>query len=361
MDIKMKWFYRLAFLLLLFVVLWIFFKLEPYWKPILQVFFTACLPFGVAAFIAYLLNPLVQLLHKNGLEKWLSVLIIYILFFTGVGYLLYKGVPVFVQQLRGLSASLPDLVKQYDEWALDIEKRTRSWPLGIHEQIDNMFAVINVGLKSIAERILNIIFWIIEKFFLLLLIPFIAFYMIKDMEDIKRFFWYWVPRRKREETRIVVESITDSLGNYLRGQFIVCCLIGAASAFFFWLIRLKFPLLLGFIVGATNVIPYFGPFIGAIPAVLIALTMSGKMAIFVAAIIFILQFLEGNILSPLIVGKSLRMHPLAIIFSILIGGEVAGVLGLILAVPIAAVIKTIVLESKIFFEKKGDKETEPAS
>ena len=357
MDIKVKWFYRLGFLLLLFVVLWVFFKLEPYWKPVLEIFFTASLPFIVAAFIAYLLHPLIQKLHKNGLEKWLSLLIIYILFFGGLGYLLYKGVPVFVQQLKGLSASIPEYVEQYDRWAYAIEERTKAWPLGIHEQIDNLFNALNTGLEHVVERILESLLWIVDKFFLILLIPFITFYMIKDMEEIKNFFWQWVPLKKREEARLVAVSISESLGNYLRGQFIVCCLIGAASAFLFSIIKLKFPLLLGFIVGITNVIPYFGPFIGAVPAVLVGLTMSGKMALFVVVIIFSLQFLEGNILSPLIVGKTLRMHPLAIIFSILIGGEVAGVLGLILAVPSAAVLKTIFLQSKILFEKREQEES----
>lgn len=112
---------------------------------------------------------------------------------------------------------------------------------------------------------------------------------------------------------------------------------------------MKYPLLLGFIIGVTNVIPYFGPIIGAIPAVIIAATLSGKMVIISLVIIFILQFLEGNILSPFIVGKSLHMHPLFIMFSLLAGGEIGGILGLILAVPILSISKVAILHAKDHF------------
>lgn len=114
---------------------------------------------------------------------------------------------------------------------------------------------------------------------------------------------------------------------------------------------MKYALVLGVIIGITNVIPYFGPIIGAFPAVIIALTMSFKMAIIVVVIIFGLQFVEGNILSPLIVGKSLHIHPVFIILALLIGGEVAGVVGLILAVPVFAILKVTLTHVSAHFIK----------
>ncbi|MCU9613970.1 AI-2E family transporter [Caldibacillus lycopersici] len=352
MDIKVKWFYRLGFLLLLFVVIFIFLKLKPFWHPILHVVLTTLFPFVVAAFIAYLLRPLVEKLHRNGLQKWLSVLIIYILFFVGFGFAIYKGIPIFVHQLKDLSENVPGLMKQYDKWAIFVEEKTKNWPFGLQGQIDKGMHAVNNGIEHLVERILNIIFWVLDKFFLLLLIPFIAFYMLKDSNYLYQVFWKMIPGKWRSEMQLFILKVDESLGNYIRGQLIVCGTIGTVSACLFWLIKLKYPLLLGSIVGATNVIPYFGPIIGAIPAVIIAATISNKLVIYVVLIIFVLQFLESNVLSPFIVGKSLRMHPLLIMFSILIGGEICGITGLILAVPVVAIIKTGIIQGHQLFVKK---------
>ena len=116
---------------------------------------------------------------------------------------------------------------------------------------------------------------------------------------------------------------------------------------------MKYPLVLGTIIGITNVIPYFGPIIGAIPAMIIAATMSGKMVMTVVIIVLVLQFLEGNVLSPLIVGKSLHMHPLFIMLALLAGGELGGITGMILSIPILAVLKVIILHARVHFRKKA--------
>lgn len=352
MDIKVKWYYRLGFLLLLFVVLYVFIRLSPMWKPVIQIFLKVLLPFLIAGFIAYLLYPLVEKLHQNGLQRWLSVLLIYILFFGGVGFAIYKGIPVFIKQLKDLSENIPGFIHQYEMWGDFLERKTKTWPLGIHEQIDAGYQSIEAGLKRLIERILKFFIWLVDNFFLLILVPFIAFYILKDIDYLKKTFWSFVPKKWREQTKDFLFNVEQSLGNYIRGQLTVCALVGIISMVFFWLIKIDYPLLLGSIIGITNVIPYFGPIIGVVPAAIIASQISVKMTIFVVLFVFFLQFLEGNILSPYIVGKSLQMHPLLIIFSILIGGEIGGVLGLIMAVPFIAVIKTTILQALDQFKRR---------
>ncbi|WP_020153905.1 AI-2E family transporter [Caldibacillus debilis] len=344
MDIKMKWFYRLAFLLLLFIVLFVFFKLQPFWHPVLTTVLKALFPFAVAAFIAYLLYPLIRYLQKNGLPKALSVLIIYLLFFGGAGVAIYKGLPALLDQLKELSANAPYVMEQYENWVSVVERNTKTWPDGFKEEIDQGFAAVNETVERLAEKTLSFFFWIVDSFIILTLIPFIAFFMIKDMEVIQKAFWSVVPEKWKDPLRDFFAEVDRSLGGYIRGQLIVCTLIGGLSSLLFWWIKMKYPLILGLIVGVTNVIPYFGPIIGAVPAVVIAATVSFRMAVYVVLILFILQFLEGNIISPYVVGKSVDLHPLFIILSILIGEEAGGVLGLVLAVPIVAILKTALLE-----------------
>ncbi|WP_419881484.1 AI-2E family transporter [Peribacillus sp. B-H-3] len=352
MDIRLKWFYRLGFLLLLFIVLYIFMKLEPIWKPVVTVGFTVLLPLFIGAFISYLLHPVVEILHHRGMKRGWSIVIIYLIFFGGLGLALYKGIPAMTTQIRELSDSAPDVIRQY-RYLMDLlEKKTASWPFGFHERLEDSVKLLESRLNDLMSVVMGYLMRIFDFIVLLSLIPFIAFYILKDFALIKKMAWYLTPKKWRKQGMAFLRDVDVSLGGYIRGQILVCISIGAISALLFWLVGIKYPLLLGIIIGITNVIPYFGPIFGAVPAVLIAASMSVKMMIFVILIVLVLQFLEGNILSPLIVGKSLHMHPIFIMVALLIGGEISGVFGMILAVPILAVIKVFVLHARYHFMQR---------
>jgi predicted PurR-regulated permease PerM len=127
----------------------------------------------------------------------------------------------------------------------------------------------------------------------------------------------------------------------VRGQLTVCILIGFLAYLGYWLIGMPYPLLLAGIVAVLNIIPYLGPLLAAAPAIFIAATISWKMVLLVLLINFICQILEGNVIGPNIIGKSLHLHPLVIMFALLVGGELAGIVGLILVVPLLAVVRVI--------------------
>ncbi|MFE8703273.1 AI-2E family transporter [Cytobacillus sp. FJAT-54145] len=345
MDIRLKWYYRLGFLLLLFIVIFIFLKLQQLWLPVLRVSLIVLTPFIIAAFITYLLHPIVEKLHENNLPRWLAVLIIYLLFFGGIGLALYKGIPAFIEQLKDLTENAPDFTNQYRDWIHLVQQQTSTWPDGVQSRIEEGILEVERALDQLLERVIHVLMGILNGIILFAIIPFIAFYMLKDYEILKKAVWYLTPKKWRYEGKMFLRDIDQSLGNYIRGQLLVCVLIGTLASLLFWFFNMKYPLLLGFIVGITNIIPYFGPIIGVIPAVIIAATISVKMVLISIGIIFVLQFVEGNILSPLIVGKSLHMHPLIIMLALLAGGEIGGVLGLILAVPIVAIIKVTLLHA----------------
>ncbi|WP_409301850.1 AI-2E family transporter [Peribacillus sp. SCS-155] len=352
MEIRMKWFYRLGFLLLLFIVIYIFIKLKLLWLPVITIILTALLPFFLAAFISYLLYPVVEALHGQGLNRGLSIVIIYLLFFGGVGLAVYKGVPVAIGQVRDFSENAPYAAEQYRKWVMLVEDKTSSWPFGIHERLENGIITLEQRMDRLMTIVMDYVMRAVDFFLLFALIPFIAFYMLKDIESIKKMVWYLTPRRWRRQGIAFLNDVDASLGGYIRGQLLVCAAIGLASTAVFWFIGMDYPLLLGSIIGATNIIPYFGPLIGAVPAVLVAAAVSGKMVLTVVAVVLALQFLEGNVLSPLIVGKSLHMHPLFIMFALLLGGQADGIPGLMVAVPILAIIKVFILHARLHFMKK---------
>jgi predicted PurR-regulated permease PerM len=344
-----KWLYRLSIGLLCAVFLYILFLLKPVWHPILDILMLSLLPFLIGGFIAYLLHPLVEKIHEAGIHRGIAIMFIYILFFGGLGYALYKGTPIIIHQLRDLSENAPLFTSQYQKWLHYIQSETSTWPDGIQTQLDDRIDGIEGWLTGLVAGALAVLLKLMNSLLLIAIIPFVSFYLLKDITKVKKFFWELTPVRWRQSALRFSQDVDESLGGYIRGQLLVCLIIGGISAAVLWFLGMKYPLILGVIMGATNVIPYFGPIIGAVPAVIVASTISLNMILYVVILVLVLQFLEGNILSPMIVGKSLHMHPLFIMGALIIGGETGGVIGMIVAVPVLAVIKVAILHGRTHF------------
>ncbi|MDX8359472.1 AI-2E family transporter [Cytobacillus sp. IB215316] len=347
-DIRLVWIYRLLLFLLMFVLLYVFMKLAPIWKPTLKMIAIVITPFVIAAFITYLLHPIIEKIHHHGVPRSIAILLIYTLFFGGVGFGLYKGVPIIIEQLKDLSENVPIFIETYRDWIEEIRDQTSHWPNGFHDRIEEGLQSIEKESALLVTKLLNSMKRLLNYIILIAIIPFLVFYMLKDYPDINKAIWYITPKKFRTPGKEFLKGVDESLGNYIRGQLFVCFAIGIIATIGFWLIKMKYPLLLGSIIGVTNIIPYFGPIIGLIPTVIIAATISMKMVLFVSGLVLVLQFIEGNVLSPLIVGKSLHMHPIVIMFALLVGGEIAGVLGLIVAVPFLAILKVTILHAKTY-------------
>ncbi|KKB36373.1 AI-2E family transporter [Bacillus thermotolerans] len=345
-KLKLKWIYLACTVLLVLLSIYVLFLLRPVLIPVVRVVMISLLPFLLGGFFAYLLHPLVKIMVERGLPRTAAILVIYILFFSLIGVGLVKGTPVFIHQLKELSQSAPALSNLYERQVTALEVETLSWPDGVQEKIHNRIIRFEQWLSGLVERFMNMVLKAVNFLLLLAIVPFISFYLLKDASSVKKIAWKLTPKVWRTRGVRFVKELDRSLGGYIRGQLFVCLLIGTTATLLFTLIGLKYAVLLGLVIGFTNVIPYFGPIIGAIPALFVALTISVQTAIYAVIIVFALQFLEGNVLSPWIVGKSVHLHPLIIIGALLIGGEAGGVIGLIAAVPILIIIKSAFLARK---------------
>ncbi|MFZ3588269.1 AI-2E family transporter [Bacillus sp. DJP31] len=350
-KINSNWLFRLLAILIALLCIYVFSKLEPLWSPILHVIIAILIPFLIATFITYLLHPLVEKIHSKRIPRLVAILIIYSLFFGGLAFAIYKGIPQILIQIKEFGNTVPFLFEKYRGWSHMIHEQSQQLPDGLHERIEQSLISVEEGIAASLASVINTLKGIINYILIIALIPFIVFYMLKDYELIKKTAWYLTPRRFRRSGIRFLKDIDQSLGGYIRGQLLVCSIIGLLASIGFWFMKMNYPLLLGTIIGITNVIPYFGPVIGAVPAVLIAITMPGKMVLWVVVLIFTLQFIEGNLLSPLIVGRSLHMHPVFIMFALLAGGELSGIVGLIFAVPTLAIVKVTLLHAKAHFSK----------
>ncbi|MFD2169235.1 AI-2E family transporter [Tumebacillus lipolyticus] len=308
-------------------------------------------PFLISVIIAYLLHPLVTRLHQRGVPRGASILIIYVLFFLLLTVLLLKAIPLFIDQLRDLSEHLPKLVEQADRWMDSFNEDKKRLPDAVRKAVDEnlgnlegrVTALITKTLESAGHTIEGAISWFV--------IPFLVFYMLKDLKLIERAVVTFFPRRNRQAIIRLSRSIDEALGNYIRGQLLIAMVVGGMAYVGYLIVGMPYAIILSLIVAITNIIPYIGPFFGAAPAILLAFTVSPLMALKVLIVNLIIQQLEGNLVGPYLIGRSLKLHPMLIIFALLLGGEVFGIVGLILAIPLVAVGKVIVQHVVLHYMK----------
>jgi len=349
MNIQLKWIYRLAIGLLVCLLAFIIYLLYPTWSGFFYLVWICSVPFLISAFISYLLRPIIRRLENWGLKKWLAITLVYLVFIVGAFFTLYKGLPVFFEQVQDFMKSAPELAKTYQSFVKQFERGTVNLPFGLHDKLNNLLdhfeGKISKQVVYYGQKIEHF-----PSFFVVAtLIPFITFYMLRDHDIIGKYFNRLIPKKWGTRVNAFVSDLNESLGNYVRGQIFVSLLVGVLSYIVFLLIGMKYPLPLATIIAITNVIPTFGPIIGAIPVVLIAFTISKAMVIKVLITVVVLQMIEGNMIAPFIIGKSMAIHPLFIMLALIVGEKVAGIAGLIFSVPILAILKISIFHARSHF------------
>ncbi len=334
------------------VVIFLIAKLSTYWLPLLKIIGQALIPFAVAGFITYLLHPVIEWLYKKNYPRWLAILLIYTLFFGGIGYLVYQSIPVAMKQMEQFNKDIPELVDQYEAWTTKIHDGTEHFPTIIHEKVEQSIREVEKYVSVFISTIFDGAKSSLTSMMVLIMIPFITFYMLKDFKDIKKALVHITPERWHEPGAAFFHDVDGTLGGYIRGQLLIGAIIGSIATVGFWFMGMDYSLLLGVIIGITDFIPFFGPLIGSLPALLLAATISWKMLLFVAIFILVIQFLEGNILSPFIVGKSLHMHPIIIMLALVLGEELFGFVGLIIGIPLWAVLTIFIVHLKKYIVAK---------
>ncbi|HET7656768.1 MAG TPA: AI-2E family transporter [Bacillales bacterium] len=340
---SIEWLVRLTILLLLFLCSYMLIKLEPIWEPLLRAFLAIFIPFFIAALFTYLLLPIVERIHRLNIPRSVAILIIYVVFFGGLGFALVKGVPYLIEQLRELLKQIPHFARLYQNGIQQFYFHTSDLPETVHDHFRGVLKSLETLANGLIENLISVLKSLAQSFLIILTVPVLVFYFLNDFPKIKSTAAKLCPDRWQPTGKSLLSDIDDTLGSYIRGQLFVCLVLAVLATIGFWLIGIPYPVLFGIIIGITDLIPYFGPFFGAAPVGFVALTLSWQMLLFVLGLIVILHFLEGNFLSPLIVGKSLHLHPIIIILALFVGSEAGGIIGLFLAVPTFAVARVLIL------------------
>lgn len=315
------------------------------------------IPLIWACIIAYLLNPLMQYFERVfRLNRLLSVTLVYLLVIFVLAGTLFLIIPRITNSVIEIIKDVPRYIDVTSIWLEDrlddvkaVESIANTYNVSIEDLFDTDYQEqlqnIRDNVQGFVIGLFKAVFDFTSGVFKFLMGIIISFYLLKDKEKFKEAFkknmHVYLGHDKASWSIQLFRDIDKVFSKYLVGKTIDSIIIGLMCFVGLMLLKVKYAMLLSIIVGLTNMIPYFGPFIGAVPAIILTLFSSPLQALWVALFIFVLQQLDGLVIGPKILGDSVGTSPFWIIIAIIIGGGMFGVLGMLIAVPIMAVIRNL--------------------
>ncbi|MBY0145214.1 AI-2E family transporter [Neobacillus niacini] len=351
-------------LLLIFLIILVAMKIDFIFRPIFLLVQTLFFPFLIAGVLYYLFRPLVNFLELKNIPRILSILLIYLLFGFLLTLLVSLGGPLLKEQVKNFADSAPQLMEAIQDKVTELQQSKwnshlrQSDSVDVEKASETITKSVSKSLSTIGTNVMNIIGVLASIVTVFATVPFILYYMLKEGEKAPRHILRFLPAKQQKNGRKILADLDEALSSYIQGQVLVSFCIGAMLFIGYLVIDLDYSLLLAIFAMFTNVIPFIGPILAIIPAMIIACIDSPIMVVKVLIVMVVVQQIEGHIISPQVMGKKLEIHPLTIISLLLAAGRIGGVLGLIIAVPVYAVMKVIAHHSYRLWKLRKEKSIE---
>lgn len=323
--------------------------------PIIGTLLGVISPFFIGFIIAWLLNPIVNKLTDQGMKRGLATVIVFIIFLALIYLFCLAVIPSLVSQINDIAKMVPDILDNLKEIVDKIfVKLSTETNIDMSSVKTNFLTYIENFAKNVSTdlptKIITIVQNLVSGIGKLAVGLVIGFYLLFNFHNFSKHFMNIVPKRFKNSAERLLDEIGSIIYKFINGTFIDCFVLFLISCVGFSLIGLKAPVFFAFFCAITNVIPYIGPYIGGAPAMLVGFTMSPLTGLLTLLFMIVVQTIEGNFLQPMIVGKKLDLKPVTIVISLLIFGHFFGIIGMIIATPIVAILKAIYL----FFDEKYD-------
>jgi predicted PurR-regulated permease PerM len=300
-------------------------------------------PMILAAAIVFLLNPVVTFLQRKHLPRLVG---------TGVTYVGLAGVAVLIgflvapavgEQAQELSERWPELREKVQGWIDDRAESLEGTPFAFDpDRLIEGLTTSDLTVREQIDRAAEVGVQVFHVVLVLVLAPILAFYLLVDLPRVRRTAEGLIPEAMRDEVLTVAHWINRAVGGFFQGQLAVAMIVGVMASIGLWIIGLPFWLIVGLIAGFFNMIPLIGPYIGAVPGIVIALTTRDPLtALWVAVVMVVVQQIDNHFISPVVMHRAVKLHPAAVMLALLLGGTLGGFLGLLVAVPTAAVLKIL--------------------
>ncbi|MSS42830.1 AI-2E family transporter [Anaerosalibacter bizertensis] len=302
----------------------------------------------LSSILAYLLNPIVDFFKKKNIPDLWSVIFVYIIIFLIIFIFSFVLIPKIIREFRNIGSILPDYLNKIYEYIDRVQNKYYSNFKNLPPQFDGIRDIFEENINNLESIIIK---WIkkfvdittnaFSKIFTLILVPIISFYFLKDKEFFKKKIYLTIPKAYRGEIVKLFKEMDKSISQFIRGRIIVGIFVGITTTIALFILNIDFAFSIGMLAGIADIIPYFGPVIGIIPAVFFALLEGPLKALWVIITFTTIQQIENNIITPKVVGESVGIHPVTVIISLILGGGFFGILGMILAIPVVAVVKIL--------------------
>ena len=321
-------------------------------------------PLILAGAIVFLLNPVVTRLQGRHIPRALGTGLSYLAVVAAIGIVILLVAPLATRQYDDLADRWPELREDLEEDINDLSARSdrNEWPIRIPtwQELEDQFSAEEAAdtdgdgvitkeeeqerFASQIDTARELVLKVFHVGIIFVLAPIIAFYLLVDLPHIREVFRSLVPERARGDSMVVTRRLGTAIGGYFRGQVAVAFVVGVMASIGMLIIDLPFWLIVGMIAGLFNMIPLIGPWIGAIPGIVIAIATGGGpgKAVAVAVVMAIVQQIDNHFISPIVMQRAVKLHPAVVMLALLAGGTLFGFLGLLLAVPTAAALKIII-------------------
>ncbi len=349
-----KWFLNnqavtsLLVILLILLILLLFTKVSYLFEPVWQFLAIVGLPIILAGILYYLMNPTVDYLERKGIKRIYSIFGLFILV---VGLIVW-GVVVIIPKIQEQSMSFADNLPGYLTIIENKVNEILSDPIfsQVQEQIEASNEKLISSLTDIVQNLSRSTIQNLGSFFgavativlAVITMPFILFYLLKDGRKLAPYFVKFLPTKMRQPSLVVLKEMNDQVSSYIRGQLTVAFAVAVMFMIGFSIIGLDYAITLGIAAGFLNLIPYLGSFLAMIPAVFLGIVGGPVLLIQVMIVFVIEQTIEGRLISPLVLGNELSIHPVTILLVLLTSGKLFGLVGVILGIPVYAAAKVVI-------------------
>ncbi|MCL5267845.1 MAG: AI-2E family transporter [Bacteroidetes bacterium] len=297
----------------------------------------------LALIMTYLLSPVIDLLETRGLNRVVSILLVYFVIAILIVGLLQTLLPPLIGQV----ASLEEAIR-----APAFAERLRAIQSDLHSKLPfvdfgDISDEFNRMLVQLAGKWLTILTSAGSALVMLVIVPFVAFFLLKDGDSIIHSLVAFVPNRYFEMTLNVVSKIGIQLGRYVRAWLTEAAIVGILAILGLGLMGVKYAVIIGAVAGVANLIPYLGPVVGAVPALIVSFVQSGNPGLFfpIIALFVAIRLVDDIIIVPTVYSRGVSVHPLTVVLLILISAELKGIVGMVLAIPLYTVFRVIVKET----------------
>ena len=302
--------------------------------------------FSIALMLAYFFDPLYRYLIHKKVPKVLAIIIVFGIIIALLILTVVFLIPSVINQLNVLYKEIPNFIENYQNLILSIKPQLSKFinPADVEILLKENLSELQKGILGFSQTIIIYLSNIVSSItFGIVIIPLILFYLMRDMFIFKENLYIFVSKENKKEFKEVLEEIDNIVSGFIRGRIIVCFIVGTLIGIGLYFLNLKFALIIGIISGIFNFIPFLGPIVGVVLALIFALGSPWWTLLLIVVLFVLVNQLEAIYLNPNILGKGLGLHPLTVILSILICGQLLGILGVLVAVPLAAILKVLAI------------------